>query len=246
MYIDSLTYIVNGLGGRSIYSFINIMPGSIVRYNNNYGAMTVNDYTDSLTFKFYSISGNLKDDFKITPSEKVLNLTAVIQGFYDTLSNKMTGDTAKVLLRNSYSPYTAVDSAMSFIDSSGSGVFVFTKALNFTNYFVTVKHRNSLETWSSAPLVFVLDQSNCSFTASDTSAFGKNLTLKGTKYCLYSGDQDQNGKIELLDLLNILNDAADFVTGYVQSDITGDLNVDLSDELIAHNNSIKFVSKIIP
>ncbi|PWB69743.1 alkaline phosphatase [candidate division GN15 bacterium] len=56
---DSIPYFVNGLGGRSIYSFPSsgFVPGSAVRYNGNYGAMLVDVTDTTMLLQFYSISG---------------------------------------------------------------------------------------------------------------------------------------------------------------------------------------------
>ena len=36
--VNGLTYIVNGLGGMGRYDFVDILDGSLVRYNADYGA----------------------------------------------------------------------------------------------------------------------------------------------------------------------------------------------------------------
>lgn len=61
--IDGFPYFVNGLGGRSIYPFDCPIPGSQVRYNDNYGAMLIEANLDSMTFKFYSIDNDLIDTY---------------------------------------------------------------------------------------------------------------------------------------------------------------------------------------
>ncbi|MEJ2195795.1 MAG: metallophosphoesterase [Ignavibacteriaceae bacterium] len=61
--IDDFPYFVNGLGGRSIYPFDCPIPGSQVRYNDNYGAMLIEANLDSMTFKFYSIDNDLIDTY---------------------------------------------------------------------------------------------------------------------------------------------------------------------------------------
>lgn len=67
LYVGNLTYIVNGLGGYpSRYDFGPAIAGSQVRYNGNYGAMLINSYNDSLTFKFYNINDSLVDNYRIT------------------------------------------------------------------------------------------------------------------------------------------------------------------------------------
>ena len=58
-------------------------------------------------------------------------------------------------------------------------------------------------------------------------------------WTLYSGDLDDNGYIDLADVLLIHNDALQFITGL--TDLNCDDYTDLSDVLIAYNNSVNFV-----
>lgn len=67
LYIDSLYYVVNGIGGTSLYEFGAIETGSIFRYNAEYGAMKVSATSDSMSFYLYSINNHLKDSFSIKP-----------------------------------------------------------------------------------------------------------------------------------------------------------------------------------
>jgi len=243
---DGFTYVVNGLGGKNIYAFGTPLPESVVRYNNNYGAMQVNSFHDSIVFKFITVTPTVRDYFKLLPLKKNLDLTLRIEGFSDTLTNTMIGDTVTVLLRNATAPFEVVDSAKTKTDSEGKGTFEFSNAENATGYYLVSKHRNSLETWSASGNSFVLNKLAYDFTSSASQAYGNNLTSKGEKYCLYSGDQNQDGIIELEDILNIFNDMNNFVSGYAASDVTGDSEVDLSDLLVSYNNTGKFVMKIIP
>jgi phosphoribosylformimino-5-aminoimidazole carboxamide ribonucleotide (ProFAR) isomerase len=68
----------------------------------------------------------------------------------------------------------------------------------------------------------------------------------GTKWCIYSGDVNQDGTIDGTDAQLIDNDAGLFVSGYVNTDVNGDGTVDGSDAVIAGNNSDNFISKIVP
>jgi tartrate-resistant acid phosphatase type 5 len=65
LIIDDLLYFVNGLGGRSKYGFGSPIPGSQVRYNDDYGAMLVESYQDSIVFKFYSRANDLVDTYTL-------------------------------------------------------------------------------------------------------------------------------------------------------------------------------------
>jgi hypothetical protein len=68
------------------------------------------------------------------------------------------------------------------------------------------------------------------FTAASANAYGDNMTLKGTRWCLYSGDVDQDGTIDGTDLQEIDNDAYNFVFGQLlNTDLNGDDFVDGGD-----------------
>ncbi len=244
--IDGLTYVTNGLGGSSRYGFFDAQPGSQVRYSDNYGAMLLEANSDSLTLKFFSLGNVLIDNYKILPSPKTLSLSAFIEGFYDPGTDKMIPDTLSAFLRNSFSPYSLVDSVKSIADTSGKGLFKFTRADNATDYFIVVKHRNSLETWSSGINRFIYNNMSYNYSSASSQAFGNNLILKGSRYCLYSGDVINNGLIDLDDLLKVYNDEVSFQTGYLDTDINGDSIVDLDDVLIVYGNANGFVETVKP
>lgn len=65
LQIGSIPYFVNGLGGKSIYSFLAILPQSRVHYNADYGAMLVTANMRQITFQFYSRSGLLVDQYTV-------------------------------------------------------------------------------------------------------------------------------------------------------------------------------------
>ncbi|HMQ68515.1 MAG TPA: metallophosphoesterase [Ignavibacteria bacterium] len=243
---DGLIYLVNGLGGKSIYAFGTPIPESVLRYNNNYGAMQVRSYHDSLVIKFITVTPSVRDYFIIQPEKKILDLTVLVEGMYDTLSASSISDTVSVYLRNSASPYDIIDSAKSKQNTSGNGILEFSNAANATSYYIVVKHRNSIETWSASGNSFLINNMSYDFTNSVSKAYGNNMVYRGTEYCIFSGDQNQDGVIDLDDVINISNDAGSFLSGYVNSDLNGDGIVELSDELLAYNNTSGFVIRIIP
>ncbi|MBK8551934.1 MAG: aryl-sulfate sulfotransferase [Ignavibacteria bacterium] len=178
-----------------------------------------------------------------------LNVKLAIEGFYNSQSNTLNmKDTVRAYIRSSNTPYNIIDSAKSIVDSVNmTGNFQYYN-ISAGTYYISTKHRNGLETWSKAGGesftsggVYLYD-----FTVSDLSAFGNNLMLKGSKYCIYSGDINQDENIDLTDVITIANDAASFVTGYVNTDVNGDNISDLTDVLITFNNSSGFVSVIRP
>lgn len=182
---------------------------------------------------------------------KNLFLFGAIQGLYDAVSNTMIYDTVSVYLRNSTSPFAKVDSSRKELYGPGTGQeFLFNNAQNGTPYYVEVKHRNALETWSADPVTFVSDAASIAFSVDAIYAFGNNeIQVDVSPYnvfAFYSGDVNQDGTIDATDISMIDNDAANFVSGYVVTDLTGDDFVDGTDFVIADNNAAIFVSVIRP
>ncbi|MBK8550302.1 MAG: endonuclease [Ignavibacteria bacterium] len=177
-----------------------------------------------------------------------INIKAVSEGYYNSVSGTLnTKDTMTAYLRNPVSPFQKVDSSKAVIDSLDfTGTFTF-ENVQSGSYYIELRSLNSIETWSKLPLGITAGSvNNYDFTASLDRAYGNNLILKDGNYCIFSGDVNQDGIVDLTDLLLIYNDAVDFSSGYFISDINGDRIVDLTDLLITYNNSAGFVSRIIP
>lgn len=66
LYVDSVTYFINGLGGKSIYTFLEPIPESLVRYCDNYGAMLIESFQTELICKFINVDGVLIDSISIS------------------------------------------------------------------------------------------------------------------------------------------------------------------------------------
>lgn len=62
---DGLVYFVNGLGGGGIYYFPNIVEGSLVRYNDDYGAMRIEATESYMRFEFINRGGEVVDTYEI-------------------------------------------------------------------------------------------------------------------------------------------------------------------------------------
>lgn len=68
--VNGFPYIVNGLGGYPArYSFDNLLPHSLVRFNDDYGAMLVTASPQAITFQFFTQFNQLIDSFTLTISE---------------------------------------------------------------------------------------------------------------------------------------------------------------------------------
>ena len=190
--------------------------------------------------------------FKTTTSGFVyrnLQLTALLEGFYNGVNNLMISDTTSVYLKNSVSPYENIDSCKSVINANGSGSFSFLNAVNGSNYYLVIKHRNSIETWSSTPQSFVNNSLNFDLSNNQSQAFGNNLKQVNyslPRFGLFSGDIDQDGIIDGSDLNLAENSVASALSGYITADVTGDNFADGSDISIVENNTLNGVSVVSP
>ncbi len=196
---------------------------------------------DSLDFIYNSTIWN----FTTIPPIN-LYLTLLFEGIYSTDFNQLRrNDTITAYLRQSNPPYNIIDSAKSIIDSlSFTGLFKFYNTPT-GSYYITIRHLNTIETWSKIGGEVIIADGTVyyyDFTTSSSQAYGNNLKLKGSKYCLYSGDINQDGFIDLLDVVPIYNGAKNFITGnYLVTDLTGDGIVDLLDVTLCFNNSGNFI-----
>ena len=209
-------------------SFIqNSLPGSTVKIDG----IRVGTSWASTLFQPYTVQ---------------LNLKALIQGFYNSSTNKMVKDTARVYLAYNRAPYLIADSSKAVLDSNGNGNFVFSGVGNRAPYFIIVKHRNTISTWSFSPREFDFFTQNYDFTPFANYAYEDNQILKGSRYCLYNGDSNQDGLVDLTDIVAVSNNANTFTSGYKSTDMDGNNITDLTDVLLTYNNSNSFVSSKKP
>lgn len=214
--------------------------------------------TDKVKIRYYISSHNAcggnadgayLDDvcfYDLSPNYINLNLKLLLQGMYDNVTNEMSmQDTFKVYLRNLNAPYQLRDSAKGVISPfSHSGQFYFKNAPSGT-YHIVVKHRNSIDTWSRSGGVALVrgdgQVHTYDFTTDSNKAYGNNQIKKGSKWCIYNGDINQDGFIDGSDLGLTDNDAQLGAAGYLLTDVTGDYFVDGSDLQVVDNNSTGFI-----
>jgi hypothetical protein len=173
-----------------------------------------------------------------------LNLTALLEGFYD--GSTMIADTVTVELHDGSSPYALIESEKGVLNTSGGGSFSFASGNNGVPYYLAIKHRNAVETWSASGQSFSSSSLSYNFTTGSSQAYGDNMVYKGTKWCLYSGDVNQDGIVDSGDLGVVDNDNANYISGYTVTDVNGDDIVDSGDLGIVDNNNSNYVGKITP
>jgi agmatine/peptidylarginine deiminase len=180
-----------------------------------------------------------------------LNIKLLFEGMYSPSIDKLVRkDSVTAYLHQSAPPFNIIDSAKTSIDSlTFTGLFKFLNTPTGT-YYISARHFNSIETWSKSGGELLVNDGttyNYDFTGAGSQAYGNNLILKGSKFCMYSGDINQDGSIDLSDVVSIYNDASDFISGrFMTTDLTGDGFVDLNDVTMCFNNSSGFVGVIRP
>ncbi|MBL0107451.1 MAG: hypothetical protein IPP52_09235 [Ignavibacteria bacterium] len=239
-----------GLGTTIRISWWNIPPGISVRIQDvAVGFLIDTTFTGTGSYLILQPLGFSSLNFTVTynllPLPATVNLKLIMEGFYNPVTNRLNQkDSCKAYLRQISSPYLLVDSSRAVIDSlTFNGTFVFSNASSGV-YYIVIKHRNCLETWSKSGGVTITQGSSTDydFTTSASQAFGSNLKLKGTKYCLYSGDCNQDGVVNSIDKLQIVNKLGN--SGYIPEDINGNGFVNASDRSISVINLGK--TKISP
>ena len=177
-----------------------------------------------------------------SPLLKVLNLTALIEGFYDGVT--MVPDTVTVEFRKTGSPFNLVEQKKIYLSSTGTGTVSLTTVKNDTSYYLVVKHRNSIETWSKIGKSFTSNLLDYDFTTAETQAYSdgvsSNLPMKqiGSKWCFWSGEVTNSYFIEFSDLIQVYNFYLLGLEdpGYYVEDVTGNGYVEFDDLVLVYNN----------
>lgn len=176
--------------------------------------------------------------------------THLLQGFYNSATNAMVSDTIRVTVRAAASPYNVIDSQKDILSTSGYGMVTLgPTVLNNVPYWIQINHRNSIETWSKTTQTFVNNDCYYDFCLSANKAYGDNMKqvdASPVRFAFYGGDANQDGSVDVTDIIEVYNDAANIATGYVRTDMTGDDVVDVSDVILTYNNATNVVTMISP
>ena len=190
-----------------------------------------------------------------------INLTMFIQGYYlnnnvmrSVKINQEDPDVSPaneveditVELHNATFPYALVATANTTLKTNGNAVCNFPTAPS-GNYYVVVKTRNAIETWSNTPQTIGAVPLNYSFATNASKAYGNNMNLVAANtWSFYSGDVNDDQNIDLIDLAIVQTDINNFLYGSLATDINGDGNVDLLDATNVENNVNAFVFANLP
>ncbi len=136
------------------------------------------------------------------------------------------------------------------LQSNGNLYFNLPAELFGQLFYVAIKHRNSIETWSASPIL-IQNSVFYDFSNNITAAFndGINPPLKysiDNVHLIYSGDINQDGAIDIFDMQVAENAATSIEFGYNASDCNGDGSTDIFDLQIIENNSTLFIFNARP
>ncbi|MFY8009612.1 MAG: GEVED domain-containing protein [Flavobacterium sp.] len=193
------------------------------------------------------------------PCETVVTVKMFIEGYYDAdahamrpvMMNQGVGssatdvDTVTIELHDA-TTYELVASASATLQTNGNAVATFTTAPS-GSFYIVVKHRNALETWSANAVTVGATPSSYDFTTAASQAYGDNMKmLESGVYGFYSGDLNQDGFIEGLDFPFLFNDIDNFLEGYHPTDLNGDGFVEGLDFPFLFNNIDAFIELLRP
>ncbi len=136
-------------------------------------------------------------------------------------------------------------SIKTILHKNGTANALFPSAVLNMRFYVCIKQRNTMEIWSSDSIL-ISAQNLVDFTTDSLSAFNDGVQsslqrLAPSKFAMFSGDVNQDGTIDILDLIEAENKAAEFQFGYLQTDCNGDGTTDLFDLQYMENNGNRFL-----
>lgn len=189
-------------------------------------------------------------------AQSILNVKVFIQGFYDAANQNMKAvidpvnqpllfDTITVKLADATNG-AIVFSEKKVFDIYGNAEVTLPAQFDGNSYYIVLNHRNSIATWSANP-VLINGLINYDFTTAVTQAYGDNLKWMTNAACIYTGDINQDGFVDIFDYLIFDPDFQNMSFGnYLLTDMNGDGAVDLLDYIIFNENLQSGVSWLAP
>lgn len=193
----------------------------------------------------------------------LFNVTAFIQGYYlpgsggqmaSVLNNQNVlnslpaqCDSMLIQFRSVADPSIVLFSQKQVAGTDGLTPCVVPAALAGQNCWLVVNHRNSIQTWSSAPIL-VTNNGLYNFSTAASQAFGDNQVMVDPGvYAIYSGDVTQDGFIGGDDVGIVDNDnIVGLYGGYYHTDINGDGFIGGDDVGIVDNNNLGGIYALTP
>ena len=206
---------------------------------------------------FFDLSNT---NFTITAASTItLNLKLFLQGYY------LSGSTMQSVLNNEAVPsslttqtdtitvelhhpttFVLIDSKKAVLLTNGTVSVTFTQPAG--SYYLAIRHRNTLQTWSAAPVACTVSTPLYNFTTAANKAYANNqVQVVPGIWAFFTGDLNQDQFIDPFDFWGFDTDSQNGVQGvYVATDFNGDGFVDPFDFQVFDENSQNGVSSIHP
>ncbi|HNB82661.1 MAG TPA: hypothetical protein PLP14_11205, partial [Chitinophagaceae bacterium] len=186
-------------------------PGGFTGASINVSPLSTTTYTVTGTVTG-GCSATAIQTIQVNTCNSVLNLKAFIEGYYDgggmmkpvLMNQGVAGasasqtDTITVELHSFSFPLFTASSVKTILNTNGTATCSFPVS---GNYYLAVKHRNGLQTWSSNYITMGPTPVNYDFTTAANQAFNSNQTeVSPGVFAFYSGDVNADENLDLLDV----------------------------------------------
>jgi len=273
--LASATTVDISLCGSGFDTYLHLLDnaGAYITHNDDAGPLCTgaeSSISQSLTAGTYYVvtqgygsgTGALGLSLNTTdPCSSTLNLTLFLQGYYtgsNTMAEVMANqgylptpasgdcDDITVELHDAVTTTTVSYTATARLLANGTAVVTFPSAVT-GNYYIAIKHRNSIQTWSTDPVAFGTTTSY-DFSTAATQAYASNMVeVEPGVWAIYTGDLNQDDFIDSFDFPIFDLDATNGVAGvYVATDMNGDGFVDPFDFPVFDVNSFNGVLAVYP
>jgi hypothetical protein len=252
----TVTYDING--GTPITTVLtggtSVVNTGVITSDVTYNLLSVTDGPCTLFFESENVT------ITVIPG-RILHLTSVfLEGLYngggtmnqaknDLGNPEFPGFADEIIVElHDAADYNAAPaySATVLLGTSGNATVACIPLSVSGDYYITVKHRNSIETTTAIPVSFTGLEITQSFGA-PADVFGGNLQLMvDNYYTIFAGDVNQDGTVDTGDMTFVDNDNRHYNIGYIPSDINGDGLTDQDDLTIVDNNSRVYISRVLP
>ena len=198
----------------------------------------------------------------LQPSISKMNIKVFLEGYYSgngLMDNAGTGgclykvgastnltdaDSIRLTLIDKIS-HVPIETSTSILKTNGAVSFDFHRSIE-NSYYLKLNHRNSIETWSAAP-VYLQPENTYDFSTSSSKAYGNNMiqTFDNIGWAIFSGDISdaattivgiQDGVVESQDYGDMESAVPTTMLGYHVQDITGDGVVESADYSLMEND----------
>ncbi|MFM7014730.1 MAG: beta strand repeat-containing protein, partial [Bacteroidota bacterium] len=214
--------------------------------------------TGPVTVSVGQCSATSSGNFTVV-SSSTLNLKAYIQGYYagsgamtSVLANEGISlntdevDTITVELYDAATGASLEASAQGVLMTDGTVSLSLPGSVVGNDYYIAVKHRNTVATWSASAVTFA-STTSYDFTTAASQAYGDNMIEVETGvFAMYTGDINQDEYVDPYDYSVYGDDNNNFATGYYNTDLNGDGFVDPYDYSIYGDNNNNFIMSMHP